>query len=371
MSSHHSANIVTIPDPPGRYYTPPHYLANIVTIPDPPRSHYTPSHHSVNRASIPTPAGSYYTPSHHSANIVSIPDPSGSYYAPSHHSVNRASVPNPSGSYYTPSHHSANIVSIPDPSGSYYTPSRPSEPEYTSGHSTASYTQHDIPTATYALRPARNSGPSTNAESPVVTLPTGPTTLPIKVITGGLFGRPLEEPDILEVLYDMLRLALDILGSEASVKALVYIGTNAVWHWCNGKHNVQSIIYPTKPCKDQKYVYEKPSDSEMKGWVDFFLQKLRHSFPAIRIDNSNDDMPPESQIAGNKHYGSFRRCDWMERAKNKCAVQRQQPSNENIMLHWEPMDAGTMTLDLEVSPVLFFLPTHMCVCINPLPSFLR
>ncbi len=41
------------------------------------------------------------------------------------------------------------------------------------------------------------------------------------------------------------------------------------------------------------------------------------------------------------------------------------------MLHWEPMDAGTMTLDLEVSPVLFFLPTHMCVCINPLPSFLR
>ena len=179
----------------------------------------------------------------------------------------------------------------------------PSEHAYTSAHSPVSYTQHAIPaTATYPFRPAGNSGPSTNAESPVGAMPAGPTTLPMRIITGGLFGRPLDEPDILEAFYDMARLALDILESEDSVDALVYIGINAVWCWGSGKQP-KSIIYPTKPCKDRQSMYEKPSDSEMKYWVDFFLQKLRHSFPAISMDNVNDDVSLESKVAGAKLYG--------------------------------------------------------------------
>ena len=192
----------------------------------------------------------------------------------------------------------------------------------------------------------------------------------MRIITGGLFGRPLDEPDILEAFYDMARLALDILESEDSVDALVYIGTNAVWCWGEGKQP-QSIIYPTKPCKDRQSVYEKPSDSEMKYWVDFFLQKLIHSFPAISMDNVNDDVSLESKVAGAKLYGSFEWHIWVDRAKNRCSVQRKQPSNANIMRHWEPMDAGIMVLDLEVSPVLFFLPLHMCVGVSPPHPFLR
>ncbi len=173
----------------------------------------------------------------------------------------------------------------------------------------------------YAPRLACNPGPSINAESPIDTIPTRPTTVPIHVITGGPFGRPLEDPDVLKVLYDMLRLALDIMASEVSAKALVYIGTNAVWHWSNGKRE-QSIIYPTKPCKDNKYGYEKPRNSEMKNWVDVFLQKLRHSFPGICLDNLNKKIALEAQIAGEKHSGSFQHYDWTERARNRCARQR-------------------------------------------------
>jgi hypothetical protein len=147
----------------------------------------------------------------------------------------------------------------------------------------------------------------------------------------------------------MVSLALDILEHKDSFLALVYIGRNCVKSW-GRRTTPKDIVYPTQPCKDEKYSYQTPDPDEMERWVYVFLGKLRHCFPPVRVKNVNKKVSVDNRAAGQKLYGSFELRDWVEKAHDRCTLQGQVPSNENVMLHWEPADAGIMTLDLEVSP---------------------
>ncbi len=176
------------------------------------------------------------------------------------------------------------------------------------------------------------------AETPSPDMPARPTTLPMSISI---------EPDpdhfLVTAIHRIVSLSLRLLEHDQSVQTLVNIGAASVRSWR------QPIIYPTQPCENDKYPNKRPSDDEMRQWVKRFLGKLRHCFPHINVRNLNDDRPLEAKICGGKFSGYFSPDDWVEKAKQRCKSNGKVPINANVMLHWEPRDAGMITLDLEVS----------------------
>ncbi|KAH6846970.1 hypothetical protein B0I37DRAFT_353760 [Chaetomium sp. MPI-CAGE-AT-0009] len=143
------------------------------------------------------------------------------------------------------------------------------------------------------------------------------------------------DPDALGAVYRMIRLALDILAHERSVEKMVYIGAHSVQSWGDRKHPKQ-IIYPTTPSSDEKSRYKKPSDREMGRWVAVFLGKIRHCFPRIDIRELDEGT-----------HAMFGRLDsWVEDARQSCFDAHQEPTQENVMLHWHALDSGLMRLDI-------------------------
>ncbi|KAK4124661.1 hypothetical protein N657DRAFT_690151 [Parathielavia appendiculata] len=86
---------------------------------------------------------------------------------------------------------------------------------------------------------------------------------------------------------------------------------------------------------------------QMRKWVDFFLQAIRHSFPPIEVENINRKTPLPKRLSGHRYYGTFGRHDWVAAAKGRCVSNCSTPSNENVMLHWKAAEAGVMQLDYE------------------------
>lgn len=138
-------------------------------------------------------------------------------------------------------------------------------------------------------------------------------------------------------IYRMVGLALRLLEYDKSVQTLVTIGATAVERWGDRK-NPRRIVYPTKSSDDQNHQNKMPSDDEMREWVKLFLRKVRNRFPHVNVRNLDDST-----------WATFERADWEGKARERCMLKREEPNPANLMRHWEPRDAGTMTLDLVVS----------------------
>ncbi|KAK4033023.1 hypothetical protein C8A01DRAFT_19973 [Parachaetomium inaequale] len=169
-----------------------------------------------------------------------------------------------------------------------------------------------------------------------------PTVKPMKI--GFYIDRPESAPSdeeeqlIKGALNSAVSLALDMLEQKhlAFFQALVWIGAEAVERW-GDVNDPKQIIYPTRPRKgkQQKYLYERPSDKEMARWVRFFLRQLRHHFMPCVVGNITDAEAMTSRV------------DWAEQARAKCRSEgNEQPSNGDIMQRWDPDNAGEMFHDL-------------------------
>ncbi|KAH6623930.1 hypothetical protein F5144DRAFT_633179 [Chaetomium tenue] len=169
-------------------------------------------------------------------------------------------------------------------------------------------------------------------------VPQRPTTLPMTIRVDGVQPNRVD-PDILGVVYRTTALALGMLSHEHSIKQLVCIGATAIHVW--GTRTAKDIIYPTTPCcRGDGCRYMKPSDHEMERWVRFFLDKVRHCSPPHDVRHIDPDSDGEV-------YGQFDPCNWVHDAEDRCTSAGKELTDENVMLHWDPLGAGVISTQAE------------------------
>ncbi|KAH6623903.1 hypothetical protein F5144DRAFT_540517 [Chaetomium tenue] len=193
-----------------------------------------------------------------------------------------------------------------------------------------------------ATRPAANAqGPPAGPPQPKPSaakrpsdLPPPPTAQPLSIKKD---GGPAENlaPEMLGAVYRVIKLALDTLEQDRSFNKLIHIGATCVQDW-GARNNPKEIIYPVTPSSNERYRNKKPSDAEMGRWVDIYLKKIRQCFPPIDIRRLEDGT-----------HAMFGLVDWVQDAKEQCSRARKPLTNENVMLHWHPLDSGVMRLHLD------------------------
>ncbi|KAK3291748.1 uncharacterized protein B0H64DRAFT_366067 [Chaetomium fimeti] len=174
---------------------------------------------------------------------------------------------------------------------------------------------------------------------PADDVPPRPTEKPMTIrINGKRVKNP--EPATLGAVHRIVRLALDMLDDKRSFDALIYLGASSVHGWGLRK-DPKEIIYPTRSCNDENYRHKKPSDSEMKGWLRAYTQKIRRCFLPLDIgglDEGTDAL--------------FGMADWVQNARERCFDAGEEPNNVNIMHHWHPLDAGAIRINVDSITVL-------------------
>lgn len=182
--------------------------------------------------------------------------------------------------------------------------------------------------------------PASHLLSATDDVPQRPTGLPMTIRVDGAQADCVD-PHTLGAVYRITTLALGMLGQEHSVKQLVCIGATAVHVWGTG--SPKKVIYPTTPCHDDGCRYMTPSDDEMGKWVRVYLDKVRHCFPILDVCHLG------RRESGEEVAGVFEPRNWVQDAEDRCISAGKELSNENVMLHWDSLDAGVISTQAEVS----------------------
>jgi hypothetical protein len=77
--------------------------------------------------------------------------------------------------------------------------------------------------------------------------------------------------------------------------------------------------------------------------VQLYLQKVRYCLPTLNICDLGACGTNEEVC------GKFVPRNWVRDAEDRCVSVSQEPSNGNVVLHWDPLDAGVIYLNADVS----------------------